>query len=191
MKQASFAVLLREHDAGRIGPGADRDQAAERDQPSRHAAKPVAAPPTASRRPLRSIPRRPVFVPPPPVIELDEIAVVADLPTVLDTDTATAYRRIFQAQSAGQLAQADAEIAQLKDKTLMGYVGAQRLLSPGYPARYDQLAAWLQDYNDHPDAPAIYKLALARRTPGAAELTPASFVSQAPSRRPPSPPPAP
>ena len=52
--------------------------------------------------------------------------------------------------------------------------------SPGYTARYDELAAWLQDYNDHPDAPAIYRLALARRTPGSAELTPASFVGKAP-----------
>ena len=118
-------------------------------------------------------------MPPPPVIELDEIAVAADLPTVLDTDNRDRYRRIFQAQAAAQWAQADAEIAQLNDKTLMGYVGAQRLLAQGYPARYDQLAAWLQDYNDHPDAPAIYRLALARRTPGSAELTPASFVSQA------------
>jgi soluble lytic murein transglycosylase-like protein len=126
------------------------------------------------------IPRRPVFVPPPAVIELDEIAVISDLPTVLDTDTRETYRRIFQAQASGQFAQADAEVARLKDKTLMGYVGAQRLLSPGHPARYDELAVWLQEYNDHPDAPAIYRLALARRTPGSAELTPASFVSQAP-----------
>ena len=66
------------------------------------------------------------------------------------------------------------------DKTLMGYVGAQRLLSQGYPARYDELAAWLQEYNDHPDAPAIYKLALARRTPGSGDLTPASFVGSTP-----------
>src|SRR5262249_1689630 len=42
-----------------------------------------------------------------------------------------------------------------------------------------ELAQWLQDYNDHPDAPAIYKLAVARRTPGGPDLTPASFVSQA------------
>ncbi len=125
------------------------------------------------------IPRRPVFVPPPPVIELDEIAVVPDLPTVLDDETRDRYRRIFQAQAAGQFAQADAEIAQLKDKTLMGYVGAQRLLSPGHPATYDQLAAWLQDYNDHPDAPAIYRLAVARRPRGATDLTPASFIGQA------------
>ncbi len=146
-------------------------------------ARPAAAHPTAHPSAVHPtiVPRRPVFVPPPPVIELDEIAVVPDLPTVLDTDARETYRRIFQAQAAGQFAQADADIARLKDKTLMGYVGAQRLLSPGHPARYEELAAWLQEYNDHPDAPAIYRLALSRRTPGSPELTPSSFVSQAPS----------
>ena len=133
------------------------------------AAKPVAAHPTI-------VPRRPVFVPPPPVIELDEMAVVADLPTVLETDERDRYRRIFQAQASGQFAQADGDIAQLKDKTLMGYVSAQRLLSPSYQAKFPELAQWLQDYNDHPDAPAIYKLAVTRRTPGSAEITPASIV---------------
>jgi soluble lytic murein transglycosylase len=148
--------------------------------PAAKTAAATAQPAAAKAKPHPTvIPRRPVFVPPPPVIELDEIAVVADLPTVLDNASRDRYRRIFQAQASGQFAQADAEIAQLTDKTLMGYVGAQRLLSPGHAAPYDQLAAWLQDYNDHPDAPAIYKLALARRTPGSAELTPASFVSQA------------
>ena len=129
--------------------------------------------------PARPVARHPVFVPPPPVIELDEITPVAGLPTALDANTLAVYRRIFQEQAAGQWGQADGEIAKLTDKTLMGYVGAQRLLAHNYTARYDQLAAWLQDYNDHPDAPAIYKLALARKPKGAGDLTPASFVSQA------------
>ena len=148
-------------------------------QATKPAAKPAVARPAARpvARPVAA--RAPVFVPPPPVIELDESAVVADLPTVLDNETRDRYRRIFQAQASGNWAQADAEIAQLKDKLLMGYVGAQRLLAPSYQARYDQLAAWLQEYNDHPDAPAVYRLALARRTPGGPELTPASFVGQA------------
>ena len=98
---------------------------------------------------------------------------------MLDAANLDLYRRIFQDQAAGQWGQADAEIARLTDKTLMGYVGAQRLLAHNYTARYDQLAAWLQDYNDHPDAPAIYRLAVARRPKGAGDLTPASFVSQA------------
>ena len=38
----------------------------------------------------------------------------------------------------------------------------------------DELSAWLRDYNDHPDAPGVYRLASAR---GAAGLTPSSFVS--------------
>ncbi|WP_428671773.1 lytic transglycosylase domain-containing protein [Reyranella sp.] len=130
--------------------------------------------------PVRPAPvRHPVFVPPPPVIELDEIA-PPDLPTVLSTEERDRYRRIFQAQASRDWATADAEIAKVSDKTLMGYVDAQRLLSPGYTARYEQLAAWLQDYNDHPDAPAIYRLAQARRTPGSGDLTPASFVGSTP-----------
>ncbi|WP_020698007.1 lytic transglycosylase domain-containing protein [Reyranella massiliensis] len=143
------------------------------------AAKPAIARPAARQAVRPAAARAPVFVPPPPIIELDEAAVVADLPTVLDNESRDRYRRIFQAQASGSWSQADAEIAQLKDKLLMGYVGAQRLLAPNYQARYDQLAAWLQEYNDHPDAPAVYRLALARRTPGGPELTPASFVGQA------------
>ena len=123
--------------------------------------------------------RHPVFVPPPPVIELDEIA-PPDLPTVLSAEERDRYRRIFQAQSNRDWATADAEIVKVSDKTLMGYVDAQRLLSPGYTARYYQLATWLQDYNDHPDAPAIYRLAQVRRTPGSGDLTPASFVGTTP-----------
>ena len=148
------------------------------------ATKPVttkaAAAKPAARPTARPAPRAAVYVPPPPVVELDERAVVADLPTVLDNETRDRYRRIFQAQQAGAWAQADDEIRQLHDKTLMGYVVAQRLLSPNYPARYEQLAAWLQDYNDNPDAPAIYRLALARRPAGGAELTPATFVGSTP-----------
>ncbi len=145
-------------------------------QATKPATSNAAAARPAARPAGRPAPRAAVYVPPPPVLELDERAVVADLPTVLDNETRDRYRRIFQAQQAGAWPQADDEIRQLTDKTLMGYVGAQRLLSPNYPARYEQLAAWLQDYNDNPDAPAIYRLALARRPAGGAELTPATFV---------------
>ena len=145
------------------------------------APKPAPAKPAAAAKPQAAhptiVPKRPVFVPPPPVIELDEMAVVGDLPTVLEADERDRYRRIFQAQASGQFAQAEADIAQVKDKVLMGYVSAQRLLSPGHQAKFPELAQWLQDYNDHPDAPAIYKLAQARRTPGSGDITPASFVS--------------
>ena len=144
--------------------------------PGAKSAAHTTAPHHAAARPLA---RHPVFVPPPPVIELDEMS-PPDLPTVLSNDDRDRYRRIFQAQAGGQWAEADAEIGKLGDKVLMGYVGAQRLLNSSYQAQYEQLAGWLQEYNDHPDAPPIYKLALARRPKGAGDLTPASFVSTAP-----------
>jgi soluble lytic murein transglycosylase-like protein len=155
--------------------------AAKRASTSPRAKLPIIAPASVKHAGSRAAApvRKPVYVPPPPVIELDEIA-PPDLPTVLSTEERDRYRRIFQAQTNKDWAAADAEIAKVSDKTLMGYVDGQRLLSPGYTARYDQLAAWLQDYNDHPDAPAIYKLAQLRRTPGSGELTPASFVSSTP-----------
>ncbi len=150
------------------------------------AAKPVAATatPTAkvparpSAKPAvrRPAPRRPVFVPPPPVIALDEIGVVGDLPTVLDNQNRDLYRRIFQAQAAGNWAQASADASRLTDKVLLGYVGAQRFLARNYTARYEELAEWLQEYHDHPDAPSIYRLAVAQRPRGGGDLTPASFV---------------
>jgi soluble lytic murein transglycosylase-like protein len=124
--------------------------------------------------------RHPVFVPPADVIELDEMAPPPDLPQVMNNQERERYRSIFHAQANGRWGDADAEIAKLSDKTLMGYVGAQRLLARNYTARYEQLAAWLQEYNDHPDAPAVYRLALARRPRGGGELTPASFVNQQP-----------
>src|SRR4029078_410845 len=95
-----------------------------------------------------------------------------DLPTVLNIDERDRYRRIFQAQASSQWSAADAEIAQLADKTLLGYVNAPRLLATGYQATYEQLAAWLRDYNDHPDAPPIYKLPVTRKRQGSAHPTP-------------------
>jgi soluble lytic murein transglycosylase-like protein len=152
---------------------------AQTPKPLRPATGPGARPVVhAAARPVL---RHPVYVPPPPVIELDEITPVAGLPAVLSAGDLALYRAIFQDQASGNWGAADADIAKLGDKTLLGYVGAQRLLAHNYTARYEQLAAWLQDYNDHPDAPAIYRLAVARRPRGAGgDLTPASFVSQAP-----------
>ncbi|MBS0546603.1 MAG: lytic transglycosylase domain-containing protein [Proteobacteria bacterium] len=180
---ASLAVSPALAEAPHLKAPAKPASAAKPVSATTRQAKP-AAPRVTHARPTthvaaRPAVRHPVFVPPPPVIELDEMSPVAGLPTVLDAANLALYRQIFQSQAAGHWPQADAEIARLTDKTLMGYVGAQRLLSRTYTARYDQLAAWLQDYNDHPDAPAIYKLAVARRVKGGPDLTPASFVSQA------------
>lgn len=89
---------------------------------------------------------------------------VPGLPGVLGPGDATLYRRIFAAQERGHFAAADADLARLSDRLLVGHVMADRLLGPHTRARADELAAWLRAYGDHPDAPRIHRL-LAVRAP--------------------------
>src|SRR5262245_19149675 len=61
-------------------------------------------------------------------------------------------------------------IGSLTDLRLMGHVLAQRYLSPTYRSRYAELSEWLSKYGDHPDAPAVYALALKRKPASASSL---------------------
>ncbi|MGE0421155.1 MAG: lytic transglycosylase domain-containing protein [Reyranellaceae bacterium] len=146
--------------------------------PTRAAPRPAVRPakrPTA--RPAWRPAARPrqAYVPPPPVIDIDpSVSLPSDLPTVLSSSDVERYQRIVAAQAGGNWAAADADIRELRDKTLLGYMLAQRYLQASYRSTPDELASWLREYNDHPDAPAVYRLASARRVAG---LTPSSFVS--------------
>ncbi len=83
------------------------------------------------------------------------------------------YRRIFALQAAGEMAAADALIAQLGSRILMGHVLAQRYLHPtAHVSSYDELARWLDLYADLPQATRIHKLATKRRPPYAAAPRP-------------------
>lgn len=160
-------------------------QARPQTRQGRPSVKTGAARPSAARttpgtrgafRPQTS-PRR-AYVPPPPVIDIDPAAQIAGHPpAVLEAADVARYQRIFAAQSGGNWTAADADIRQLRDPILSGYVLAQRYLSPSYAASYDQLTDWLRDYGDHPDAPNIYKAALQRRPRGAPEPQPVTFVT--------------
>lgn len=83
-----------------------------------------------------------------------------ELPTRLSPGDAAVYRYIFALQEQGEWAAADREIKRVRDKALMGHVLAQRYLHAEYRSSYQELAAWLAQYHDHPDAAAIYKTAL-------------------------------
>ncbi len=85
---------------------------------------------------------------------------------VLSEADVEGYREIFSAQGRGRWKTADALIAKLDDKRLLGHVLAQRYLHPNYRSRYNQLRRWLVSYADHPVADKIYKLALKKRPPG-------------------------
>ncbi len=87
-------------------------------------------------------------------------AVRGQLPADGDIDR---YRRIFQAQHAGDFASAARLVGELSDRSLIGHVTAQRLLHPtAGQASYEELAAWLAAHADHPDAERIYALAQRR-----------------------------
>lgn len=95
----------------------------------------------------------------------------AALPQILSAQDIDLYRKAFAAQDVGNWAGADAALAKVKDRRLVGHVLADRYQHPTYYSGYSELAAWLKDYADHPDAGAIYQLAL-KRAPkkGAAPL---------------------
>ncbi|MCK5384597.1 MAG: lytic transglycosylase domain-containing protein [Alphaproteobacteria bacterium] len=73
------------------------------------------------------------------------------------------YAQIFNAQRYGRWQQADENITSLKDKRLLGHVLYQRYMHPAYISNFDELKSWLANYESHPNAYNIYKLANAKR----------------------------
>ncbi|HEX3652575.1 MAG TPA: lytic transglycosylase domain-containing protein [Rhizomicrobium sp.] len=84
--------------------------------------------------------------------------------TVLSPADVQHYRQIFQDERTGAFADADAQAAQLSDRTLLGYAQAARYLSPFSSPTVSELATWLEQYRDLPVADRIYKLAIDKAT---------------------------
>jgi soluble lytic murein transglycosylase-like protein len=81
-------------------------------------------------------------------------------PHVLSAGDARLYREILSDESEGRFAHGRSLIAELSDRSLMGYVEAEHYLSPylKHPAALD-LAEWLREYPDLPIASRIHALA--------------------------------
>lgn len=95
----------------------------------------------------------------------------ADLPQPLSAADAALYREIFQLQARGAIQAADHQLAQVKNRLLVAHVLADRYLGRHYRASADELAAWLKDNAAHPDARAIFNLAVRRAGARAGSLT--------------------
>ena len=55
-------------------------------------------------------------------------------------------------------------IKKLENKVLIGNVLAEKYLHPtGWRSSFNELKLWLENYNDHPDATRIYRIALKRK----------------------------
>ncbi|WP_240791127.1 lytic transglycosylase domain-containing protein [Roseomonas sp. AR75] len=76
------------------------------------------------------------------------------------------------------MAQAARETERLDDRRLLGHVLADRW-ARGYAVQTQDLLAWLSDYADHPDAPAVHAL-LVRKAPRGTELPPAPVSNALP-----------
>ena len=77
------------------------------------------------------------------------------------------YQKIFELQEICKWKLANKYIFKIKNKILIGHVFSQRYLHPNcYRSEYIELKNWLKNYNDHPDAKKIYKLAIRRMPAG-------------------------
>ncbi|MDX6750130.1 lytic transglycosylase domain-containing protein (plasmid) [Geminicoccaceae bacterium 1502E] len=124
------------------------------------------APAAAEERALRMarLSQEPASVPTP-----------ASLGRPLSSEDVARYKLIFRLQEDGDWEAANRLMARLDSRLLLGHVLAQRYLHPTkYRSSYRELAAWLDDYADHPQAVRIHRLATKRRPAGAS--APASPV---------------
>lgn len=84
------------------------------------------------------------------------------LPNILTEKDIETYKAIFAAQQSGNWNDARALIGDLDNTILVGHVLAKHYLSSSHPSTAQELSEWLANYSDHPQAPAIYNLALAK-----------------------------
>ncbi len=89
------------------------------------------------------------------------------LPQPLPPSAVAQYKRILALQAQGKFAAADRIIARLDDGSLLGPVLADRYLDAGYHSSSAELLHWYEQYNNQPDAAAIYQLLLKKLPPGA------------------------
>jgi soluble lytic murein transglycosylase-like protein len=85
----------------------------------------------------------------------------------LSDQDATLYRTAFTLIDQGKYDHAEAQLAQVSDKSLMGYAEYHKLLSRGYASTYDELIAWLNAYGDQPMAMNVWNLAKRKKPDGA------------------------
>ncbi|HUO89678.1 MAG TPA: lytic transglycosylase domain-containing protein [Rhizomicrobium sp.] len=81
---------------------------------------------------------------------------------ILSDADVSLYRQIFADIRMGRLADADDLMAKVSDRTLEGYVLAEKYLSPYGHADLEDLRDWLRTYPELPIADRVYRLAVAR-----------------------------
>ena len=98
----------------------------------------------------------------------------------LSDQDAAIYAAAFRAASQGDFDAAERDSAAANDKSLVGYLRFQKLVSRGVRASYDDLKDWLAQYADLPVADRILALAKKKRPEGDPDLkTPSGATAAA------------
>jgi soluble lytic murein transglycosylase-like protein len=95
-----------------------------------------------------------------------------NLPAILSDADVAIYRSAFEHQRLGQWSAADRDITHLDNALLAGHLLASRYMTPGYKATGEELAGWMAQYADLPQASQIYTLAKAKLGARGAALKP-------------------
>lgn len=88
------------------------------------------------------------------------------LPRLLSAEDTDAYRQAFAAAARGDAGAMNQDLGRVKDARIAGHVRAEYLLNGNSRASFAELAHWLRDHADLPDAPAIHALAVSRAPKG-------------------------
>lgn len=97
-------------------------------------------------------------------------AAAAETPHALSTDDADRYVAAFQDVERGDFIDAQMKAADIKDKSLLGYLSFRQLMHPtAHKAAFDELSDWLARFRDLPVADRIFALAAKRKPADAAD----------------------
>ncbi len=99
------------------------------------------------------------------------------LPRPLRASDAAVLRLVFALQARGAVPDIAKVAAQLEKPLLLGSVLADRYLGRSYRSTSDELADWLTQYHDLPDAPAVHALLLTKLPKDATPPTPPAIAS--------------
>ncbi|HEY2753787.1 lytic transglycosylase domain-containing protein [Phenylobacterium sp.] len=89
----------------------------------------------------------------------------AEVPQALSSDDARAYSAAFDATERGDFIDAQMQAADVKDRSLLGYLSFHALMHPtAHVAGFDELSSWLAKFRDLPVANRVFALAAKRRT---------------------------
>ena len=100
--------------------------------------------------------------------------------TLSPTDAAF-YQAAFAQIDGGDFVGAEATLAQVSDKSLVGYAEYHKLANPAYAATYDELTQWLSQYGDQPMAMRVWTMAKRKKPYGAPDPAYPSLMGNAPA----------